>query len=274
MPRHRGMHWLAAVASAAFFCGSPTAWAESYTYQGHTLKYAVPPGYCLVNPQGVIGSQAFALMQKAAGDDVEFIVLYFDCEEFTSLAATHTTPIRHGGGIAIPKSGGSILVRDDETRRDEIDRQVAKFAVIDLAWVNTQLKLKAEERGVVFNELQDIRLIDHDSVAAYAALVDAPDSAKTPMISVNAMSLTNQLPIRNLMIAPATDPNVVQVLLDQQRRYMTWLIAQNETSEEQTKQMQPTPGLSLGGNMGAGSLTIGVLCLFGALWLVFRVLRS
>ena len=272
MPRHRVVHWLAGLAALA--CFGSDASAESYTYQGHTLKYAVPPGYCLVNPQGVIGGQAFALMQKAAGDDVKFIVLYFDCEEFTSLAATHTTPIRHGGGIAIPKSGESILVRDDETRRDEIDRQVAKFAVIDLAWVNAQLKLKAEERGVVFNELQDIRLGDRDNVAAYAALVDAGDGAKPPMISVNAMSLTDQLPIRNIMIAPATDPNVVQTLLDQQRRYMRWLIAQNETDEEQTKQMQSTRGLSLGGGMGAGSATIAILCLAGALWLVVRLLRS
>ena len=76
------------------------------------------------------------------------------------------------------------------------------------------------------------------------------------------------------MIAPATDPNVVQTLLDQQRRYMRWLIAQNETDEEQTKQMQSTRGLSLGGGKGAGSATIAILCLAGALWLVVRLLRS
>ncbi len=275
MRRCRGVNWLAAGGIAAsVICGSLTASAEIYTYQGHTLKYAVPPGYCLMDRQGIIGSATYSLFEKAMGEDVEFVAIYLDCDELTAFAATHNSPILHGGAIAIPKSDGSIVVRDDETRRDEIDREVQKFSAIDISWVNEQLKRKAEERGIVFHELRDIRLIDHDNIAAYAAFLDARDELHQPMISVLALSLTNQLPLKNVMIAPASDPNVVQTLLDSQHRYMGLLIAQNETAEQQLQQGQPTPGMLNGGGLGSGSVLIGGVCLFGALWLLLRLLHS
>jgi hypothetical protein len=273
---HRRVRWLATGGILALsLCGSLTAGAESYTYQGHTLKYAVPPGYCLMDRQGVIGGATYSLFQKAVGEDAEFVAIYLDCDELTAFVATHNSRILHGGAIAIPKSDGSIVVRDDETRRDEIDREVQKFSAIDISWVNEQLKRKAEERGIVFHELQDIRLIDHDNIAAYAAFLDARDELHQPMISVLALSLTNQLPFKNVMIAPAGDPNVVQTLLDSQHRYMSWLIAQNETAEQQLQQGQPSPGtFNGGGGLGSGSVLIGGVCLFGALWLLLRLLHS
>jgi hypothetical protein len=272
---HRGARWLAVGGIAAsVFCGSLTAGAESYTYQGHTLKYAVPPGYCLMDRQGIIGSATYSVFEKAVGEDVEFIAIYLNCDELTALAATGSSPILHAGAIAIPKSGDSIVVQDDETRRDEIDRQVQKFSVIDIGWVNAQLKQKAEERGIVFHELQDIRLIDHDNDAAYAVFLDARDELHQPMISVLALSLTSHLPFKSIMIAPASDPNVVQTLLEGQHRYMTWLIAQNETDEEQAKQAQPTSGMLGGSSLDSGSVMIGGVCLVGALWLLLRLLHS
>jgi hypothetical protein len=276
MRSHRGRLWLAAggIASALLW-GSPSVWAESYTYQGHTLKYAVPPGHCLMDRQGVVGSAFYSLIEKGLKDDEEFVAVYLNCDELTTFMGTHTSPLLHGGVIAIPKSGGSIDVRGDETRRDEINRQVDKFSMIDLGWVNAQLKLRGEERGVVVSELKDLRLVDHDNIAAYAMFMDAKDDQHMPMISVMALSLTNQLPFRNVMIAPASDPNVVQTLLDGQHRYMTWLIAQNETEEQRNQQSQPTPGLLSGSSsLGSGSLAIGALCFFGALWLLIRVLHS
>lgn len=275
MRRYRGVNWLAAGGiSASLICGNLTAAAESYTYQGHTLKYAVPPGYCLMDRQGVIGSATYSLFQKAVGEDAEFVAIYLDCDELTAFAATHNSPILHGGAIAIPKSDGSIVLRDDETRRDEVDREVQKFSAIDLSWVNEQLKRKAEERGIVFHELQDIRLIDHDNDAAYAVFLDARDELHQPMISVLALSLTSHLPFKSIMIAPASDPNVVQTLLEGQHRYMTWLIAQNETDEEQAKQAQPTSGMLGGSSLDSGSVMIGGVCLVGALWLLLRLLHS
>jgi len=276
MRSHRGVRWLATGGTLALLlCGSLTPGAESYTYQGHTPKYAVPPGYCLMDRQGVIGSATYSLFQKAVGEDAEFVAIYLDCDELTAFAATHNSPILHGGAIAIPKSDGSIVVRDDETRRDEIDREVQKFSAIDISWVNEQLKQKAEERGIVFHELQDIRLIDHDNIAAYAAFLDARGELHQPMISVLALSLTNQLPFKNVLIAPASDPNVVRTLLDSQHRYMSWLIAQNETAEQQLRQGQPGPGMfNCGGGLGSGSVLIGGICLFGALWLLLRLLHS
>jgi len=273
----RGTGGLVAGGVTAILLGLGTAArADIYTYQGHTLKYAAPPGYCLMDRQGVIGSATYALLEKAMGEDVEFVAIYLNCDELTTLLETRTTPLLHGGAIAIPKSGGSVVVRDDETRRDEIDRQIARINTVDIGWVNDQLKLKAEERGVVFHELQDIRLVDHDDTAAYAALIDANDNLHQPMLSLVALSLTNQLPFKTLMIAPASDPNVIQNLLAAQRRYVTWLIAQNETDEERRKQAQPTPSMlgGIGNFAGEGSIVVGLLCFLGAVWLLFRLRRA
>ena len=276
--RHRRLrHWLAVcslgVAVAVF---GADAQAESFTYEGHTLKYAVPPGYCLMDRQRVIGDFAYSYVEKAVGADMEVIALYLNCDDLTAIVANRAVPPLHLGGIAVPKSGGVITIKDNETRRDEIDRVSAKYNSIDLAWINEQLKQRGQERGVTFPELTDMRLVSRDDTAAYATMLNAADDKHPAMISVSAMSLTNQLPFTNVIIAPASDPNVIQALLDSQRRYMTWLIAQNETEEQRHQQSQPTPSISFGdGSMlGFGSVLIGGLCLFGAVIVLLRLRRA
>jgi len=270
------MPWLAGFAFAVLSCGNPNAWAESFTYEGHTLKYTVPPGYCLMDRERVIGNAAYSYLEKAVGEDMEIIALYLNCDDLTAIVANHTVPPIHLGAIAVPKSGGVIAIKDNETRRDEIDRVSARYSAIDLAWINEQLKQRGQERGVVFPELTDSRLISRDDAAAYALAMNAADDKHPSMIDLMAMSLTNQLPFTNIMAAPASDPNVAQTLLDSQRRYMAWLIAQNGTEEQRRQQAQPTPGLSFGGGntLGFGSMLIGGLCLFGALIVLLRLRRA
>src|SRR5689334_7872170 len=102
-------HWLAicslAVAAAGF---GADAQAESFTYEGHTLKYAVPPGYCLMDRDRVIGNVAYAYLEKAIGEDMEIIALYLNCDDLTAIVANRAVPPLHLGGIAVPKSGGAI----------------------------------------------------------------------------------------------------------------------------------------------------------------------
>lgn len=274
MPRHRGVQWFMAVAIVALFCGSPNAGAESFTYQGHTLKYTPPPGYCGVDREGAFGSALFSAVGNIAGPNTEPIAIFLDCTESSAVFATHNAQaLHHFIALAVFKTGDTIIVQESGTRRDWVGTLADKFSSIDLAAVKDELKQRLSGLANI-PELKEMRLVEKDNDAAYVTMMTGGDGLPD-MVAVMAGSMTNQLPFAAVMVAPASDPNVLQSLLDGQHRYMSWLISLNETDDEQRKQVQPTPGFSFSGDtLGFGSILIGGLCLLGALIVILRLRRS
>lgn len=274
MPRHRGPQWFVAVVVAALFCSGPNAGAESFTYQNHTFKYTPPPGYCGVDPQSAFGSALFSGLGNIAGPNTEPIAMFFDCAESSAVFTTHSAQaLHHFIALAVFKTGDTIIVQESGTRRDWVDTLADKFSSIDLAAVKDELKQRLAGMANI-PELKQMRLVEKGNDAAYVTMLTGGDGLPD-MVAVMAGSMTNQLPFAAVMVAPASDLNVLQTLLDGQHRYMSWLISLNETDDEQRKQAQPTPGFSVGGDtLGFGSVLIGGLCLFGALIVILRLRRS
>ncbi len=263
---------------AAFLCtvAATTVRAETYTVAGHTIRFFPPPGYCLVTPDGVVGGAVFKFFKNISEDDIEPVGIYLDCGELTALVATHRSLITHMGTLVAAKSGGEVVLRARETRRDEIDRAAGRFSYLDLASINEQLKIHGQEKGVVFPELKDMRMVDRDAAAAYVAVSTGPADRSVTYVAVMAMTMTNQLPLSSIMVAPVGDPDVLNGLLASQRRYVASLIDLNETPDQQRLQSQATPGMfdDLPALLaGYGSIIVGAVCVLAALFLLFRMRR-
>jgi hypothetical protein len=128
----------------------------------------------------------------------------------------------------------------------------------------------------VFPELKDMRMVDRDATAAYIASFTGPADQSVTFVAVMGMTMTNQLPLSNIMVAPVGDPDVLNALLGSQRRYVASLIDLNETPEQQRLQSQATPGMfdDLPALLaGYGSIIVGAVCVLAALFLLFRMRR-
>ncbi len=225
----RGLALGLAVAMAASLAA-----AEKRQFAGQSLELAAPQGFCQLDPAQPRDRIAIQNMEQLQAGRNAVALLFADCGELGDFRAGKLDLIPHGGSILLPLQEGEVVAARGYTREKFLAEATAQFPSMDMAAVKEEVTERIKKAGgsVEAAQLEMLGSLRQDETAIYLGFLNrASEANASAVLSINAMTLVNLLPVSIVMVSPYAGEATIQDLLDRERRALLDLIAANAATD-------------------------------------------
>lgn len=211
------------------------AGAQDVTLLDRRLHLQPPPGYCIAD-ESHAEREVVARVRKLIESQGPFLEMFVDCPELQRRRADDHGPpdgFDDYGTYSALTYRGQVLATHPETRQ-ELLASIARAAGDDSVAPDAIDKVlkRLRDIGMTFTSTQNLGVLGLDDSAIYMGVVLSPrgpdDAAQQHVLSVGAITLVKGIRLSASWIRRYERPDDLPVLLADQKRAMSALVAANE----------------------------------------------
>jgi hypothetical protein len=242
--------------------------AELFTFADRSIQLDMPRGWCRVDPKKANNAEFLHKIETMQQGRNQVVMVFADCQQ---LGAAHSGTF-HGffvtGIIMMPLDGGKVVPASSSDRAQFAAEAARALGMVDLDKMRGELRerfARAGAAGIDVDEIKSLGVLKKDEIGVYPGFLmpAAPPSTIKSAMSINALTMINQLPVSVVISRPLDRPGVVDALLAEEREILRGLIAANASIEAAAP--KPAPGASAADRSAA--LRMGLIVVMIALTL-------
>jgi hypothetical protein len=223
--------------------------AELFTFAGRSVQLDMPRGWCRIDPKKSTDAPFYHSLEAMQQGRNQIVMVFADCQQ---LGAAHSGTLKGfmvNGAIMIPLQSGTIASVPSANRAQFAVEAAREFGTVDIDKMRGELRdafSRAGAAGIDVNTIKSLGVLKQDELGIYPGFlmpVPPPSTIKTVM-SINALTMINQLPVSVVITRPADRAGTADAMLAEEHEILRGLIAANAGIEAAAPKAAPrAPGI-------------------------------